>query len=57
MRDWTDRLAEAGEKLITAKTAEVWFGIIIGWGLVMFVVWGMQALFIAAREIARMGGM
>lgn len=52
-----DRLAEALERLITAKTNEIWMSVVIGFGLVMFLIWATQALFIAAREIARAGGM
>jgi len=52
-----DKLAAAGERLITAKTAEIWMGIIIGAALVMFLVWSFQAVCLGLREIARAGGM
>jgi len=52
-----DRLAAAGERLITAKTNEIWMGIVIGFGLVMFLIWGFQAVCLGLREIAKAGGM
>ncbi|CEP67845.1 Uncharacterized [Moorella glycerini] len=57
MRDWTDRLAAALEHLICAKTNEIWMEIVIGFGLVMLVIWGFQAVCIGLREIAKAGGM
>lgn len=52
-----DRLAEAGERLITAKTTETWMGVALGFGLVMFLVWGFQAVYLGLRMIAKAGGM
>jgi len=49
--------AELRERAVIAETNKVWMGIVIGFGLVMFLIWSMQALFIAVRGIAKAGGM
>lgn len=51
-----DKLAEAGERLITAKTAEIWMSVVIGFGLIMLVIWGFQTVCLALRELARTAG-
>ncbi len=51
-----DRLAEAIERLVCAKTNEIWMSIVIGFGLVMLVVWGFQAVCFALREFGRANG-
>jgi hypothetical protein len=57
MQNKLDKLAEAGERLITAKTTETWMGVIIGFGLVMLLIWSFQAVCLGLREIAKAGGM
>lgn len=51
-----DRLVGAIERLICAKTTEIWMNIIIGTGLVLLTIWGVQAIYTALHQFAKMNG-
>lgn len=48
--------AELIERAIVAETNKVWMSIVLGFGLVMLVIWGFQAVCIALREFGRANG-
>lgn len=48
--------AELIERAIVAENNKIWMSIVLGFGFVAITIWGFQAVCIALREIARMGG-
>jgi hypothetical protein len=52
-----DRTLLAGERLMNAKTAEIWTRIMLRFAMTGFLAWGIYEVFKATRLLARQVGL